>query len=423
MCMIRIIPSQGPPRTLALAQLTNSVGDGAYYVCSTLYFSRIVGLSPAQIGMALTLGWAVGAVVGVPLGHLADRRGPRGLAALLSAATGLAVGTFLFVDSFGAFLIAAVLYACCQCGLAAARQALLAGLVEPARRTETRAYLQSTVNAGLAVGAALGGVALQVDTKATYLTALALDGTSFLLAALILLRLPPVGAVAAAHVKGEPHLAVLGDRPYALVSLLNMIMLLYMPVLSVVMPLWIVRHTAAPGWMVSTLLVLNTASVVLFQVRMAARVRDLGSAARAVRLSGVVMLVACGGFALSAAGTSAWLAGVVLVAAAGVQVVGEMLLGSGSWEIGFSLAPADKQGQYQGFYGSGTAIARMIGPLLLTTLILTWGTPGWLVLGAAFLAAGVAMGPAVRWAESRTGPLLPAPVPEHGTGPVEEVLS
>jgi hypothetical protein len=37
-------------RVLAAAQLANSVGDGGYYVCSALYFTRVVGLSPAQVG-------------------------------------------------------------------------------------------------------------------------------------------------------------------------------------------------------------------------------------------------------------------------------------------------------------------------------------------------------------------------------------
>lgn len=398
----RIIPPPGPPRTLALAQLTNSVGDGAYYVCSVLYFSRVIGLSPTQIGAALTIGWALGAVVGVPLGHLADRRGPRGIALLMSLATGVAIASLLFVRTYPAFLAAVCLYTCCQCGLAAARQALLAGLVEPARRTETRAYLQSTVNAGLALGAALGGIALQLDNEAAYLTALAMDAVTFVLAAWVLGRLPaPEKQLPSAGRPAGRALTVLRDRPYALVSLLNMVMLLYMPLLSVVLPLWIVQRTGAPSWTVSALLVLNTLTVVLFQVRMAARVTGLRSAARAVRQAGIVLLLACACFAVSAAGTSAWLPVLVLLLAACVQVFGEMLLGSGSWEIGFALAPADKQGQYQGFYGAGTAVARLIGPLLLTTLILSWGTGGWLVVGALFLGAGLAMEPAVRWAEAQ----------------------
>lgn len=394
----RIIPPSGPPRVLALAQLANAFGDGAYYVCSALYFTRVVGLSPTQVGFGLTLGWALGSVAGVPLGHLADRRGARGTAALLAVVTGAAVGSFLSVRSFAVFVLAACLYTCCQCGLGAARQALLAGLVDRTERTRIRAHLQATVNAGLAVGAALGGLALYFDTRQAYLAVLAMDALSFLASALVLLRLPAVPPSPPAPA-GQPVLAVLRDRPYALVSLLNMIMLLYMPLLSLAIPLWIVERTRAPGWTVSALLVLNTLSVVFFQVRVARRVTDLGTASRSVRRAGLVMLASCAVFALSAAGSSPWAAAAVLLVAACLQVLGEMMLASGAWEIGFDLAPPDRQGQYQGFFGAGTAVARMLGPLLLTTLIVTWGPPGWFLLGALFVLAGSAMGPAVRWAE------------------------
>ncbi|MEO6086833.1 MAG: MFS transporter [Umezawaea sp.] len=380
---------------LAAAQLANSLGDGAYLVCSALYFTRIVGLSATQIGLGLTLGWAIGSVAGIPLGHLADRRGARGTAVLLALATAVAVGSFLVVRTYVPFVISVCLYASCQSGLAAARQALLAGLVDKAKRTEVRAYLQSTVNAGLAVGAALGGLALQIDTREAYLAVFALDAVGFVAAAVVLRALPAVPPVPA--VVGEPALAVLRDRPYALVTLLNTVMLLYMPLLSLVVPLWIVQRTEAPRWVVAALLVLNTIGVVLFQVRVARRVTGLDSAARFVRWAGLAMLASCAVFALSAGG-NAWTAVLVLLVAAGLQLIGEMMLASGAWEIGFDLAPSDNQGQYQGFFGSGVPVARMVGPLLLTTLVLGWGAAGWLVLGGLFLAAGLAMGPAVRWA-------------------------
>jgi MFS family permease len=411
----KFVPPAGPPRVLAFAQLTNSIGDGAYFVCSALYFTRIVGLSPTQVGLGLTVGWAIGTFAGVPLGHVADRRGPKGVAILLAVATAVAVSSFLVVRSFVPFLIAAILYTSCQCGMVAARQALLAALVDAASRTQVRAYLQATTNAGIAIGAALGGVALQFDTRAAYLAAFALDAASFLASALVLLRLPSVPGSPRMH--GEPALAVLRDRPYALVSAINMIMLLYMPMLSLILPLWIVEHTAAPRWMVSTLLVVNTVSVVLFQVRVAKRVTGLASAAGEMRYAGVFLLVACAVFALSAAGGSAWLAAVVLLVGAGLQVIGEMLLGAGSWEISFGLAPPNKHGQYQGFFGSGLAIARMLGPSLLIALIITWGAPGWFVLGGLFLAAGFGMGPAVRWAartRSVSSENAPEPLGENG---------
>ncbi|MDQ1027652.1 MFS family permease [Streptomyces umbrinus] len=412
----RVIPPAGPQRVLALAQLSNSVGDGAYYVTSALYFTHVVGLAPARVGLGLTVAWAVGSLVGVPLGRLTDRRGPRGTAVLLALATSVAVASFLVVRGFVPFVLAACVYASAQSGLAAARQALLAGLVSREERTGLLAHLQSTLNAGLAVGAGLGGLALHLGTREAYLGVFALDSVSFLLCAAVLLRLPVVKAVSArvADEKGRGDaLGVLRDRPYALVTLLNTVLLLRMPLLSLGIPLWISERTEAPTWLVSALFVLNTGAVMLFQVRMARGVRGPASATRAVRRSGLVMLASCAVFALSA-GVSPWMAVGVLTVGAVLQVVAEMQQSAGSWQLSFDLAPADRVGEYQGFFGTGVTVARTAGPLVLTSLLVGWGTPGWLLLGGLMLAASYAMGPAVRWAtDSRpaAAPMVRRPVP------------
>ncbi|WP_330265803.1 MFS transporter [Streptomyces griseorubiginosus] len=392
-----LVPPAGPQRVLALAQLSNSVGDGAYYVTSALYFTHVVGLDPARVGLGLTVGWAVGSAVGVPLGRLADRRGARGTAVLLALATGLAVASFLVVRDFVPFVLAACAYASAQSGLAAARQALLAGLVSAGERTGLLAHLQATLNAGLAVGAGLGGLALHAGTRAAYLGVFAVDAVSFVGCALLLLRLPSVAPRVPRARRGP---GVLRDRPYAVITLLNTVLLLRMPLLSLGIPLWIAERTAAPAWVVSALFVLNTGAVMAFQVRMARGVSGLGSATRAVRRSGWVMLAACAVFAVSA-GVSPWVAVGALVVGAVLQVVAEMGQSAGSWQLSFDLAPAERVGEYQGFFGTGVTVARTLGPLVLTTLLVEWGTPGWLLLGAVTLGASYAMGPAARWAAGR----------------------
>lgn len=395
---MRFVPPAGPPRVLAIAQLTDSIGLGGYLVCSALYFTRIVDLSATQVGFGLTVGWAVGFLAGVPLGHLADRKGPRGVAMLLALATASALVMFLFVRSFVPFVLVASLYGASQCGLTAARQALLAGLVDAAERTKVRAVLAAAINGGIAIGAAIGGLALQLDTEAGYLAVFALDAVSFVVSALVLLRLPEVAPTPRGP-KGQPALAVLRDRPYAVVSVLNMVLQLHIPMITLAIPLWIVSRTDAPGWTVSALLVLNTLSIVLFQVRVARRVTSLDSATRSVRAAGAILLAACLVFAASELGSSALLAVTILLAAAALQSLAEMMQAGGAWEISFGLAPDGRHGQYQGFFTSGFTVARMLGPLLLTTVILGWGTIGWVLLGTVFLLAGLAMGPAVRWAE------------------------
>ncbi|GAA0599742.1 MFS transporter [Kribbella sandramycini] len=390
------LPAAGAGRGLALAQLANAVGDGAFVVTSALFFTRVVGLSEAEVGLGLTVAWLVGFLAGVPLGNLADRRGARGVAVLLAVSTAVSVSAFLFVRSFPLFVIAAIAYACSQTGLTAARQALLAGLIAPAERTRIRAFLQATVNGGLAVGALAGGVALKFDTEAAYLTVFALDGVSFLLAAWLLHRVPRVAV--SVRVAGEPRLAVLRDRPYAVLALLNSIMLLFMPLLSLIGPLWIVTRTDAPSWAVASLMIVNTLGVTFFQVRVARGVRDLRTATRAIRYGGVAMLGACAVFAVTALDMNSWAAAATVVVASALLTLGEMKAASGAWEISFGLAPADKQGQYQGFFGTGPAIARMLGPALLTTVVLGWGPIGWIAVGALFLGTSALTGPAVKWA-------------------------
>lgn len=392
----RLLPAAGPARTLALAQLANSIGDGAFLVTSALYFTQVVGLSPGQVGLGLSVGWAAGLLAGVPVGHAADRRDARTVAVLLAAATALAVAGFLLVRQPVVFVLVACLYAGCQTGLGAVRQALLARLVEPERRTEVRARLQSVVNAGLGLGAALGGLALWAHTAGAYRAVLVLDAVAFLGAAVLLRRLPARPGAAAAPASGGGPRTVLRDRRYALLTALNAVMMLYLPLLSLVLPLWVARRTAAPSWLAAALLVVNTAAVMLAQVRVARRVVDPPTAVRSLRRAGAAMLVACGLFALSAAAAAPWAAAAVLLLGAGAQVYAEMAHGAGAWQLSFDLAPADRHGLYQGFFGTGVPVARMLGPALLAWLIVDGGAAGWLAFAVLYAAAAAGAGLVVR---------------------------
>lgn len=95
-------------------------------------------------------------------------------------------------------------------------------------------------------------------------------------------------------------------------TLLNTVLLLRVPLPSLALPLWITERTGAPERLVSALFILNTGAVTLFQVHTARSVTGLGTAARALRRSGVLMLLTCTVLALSA-GTPPWAAITALV--------------------------------------------------------------------------------------------------------------
>lgn len=384
-------------RTLIAAQLVNTLGNGAFVTTSALYFTRIVGFSATQFGIGLSIAGVAGLLAGVPFGHLADRRGARGVTALLMALAGLATAGYLVIRSFPLFVVVAVLYALFDRGGYAARQALVGRALSGENLVQVRAKLRVVTNIGYSVGAGLGGLALAWDTRPAYLFVLGLNALSFVGCAVLLTRLPVIAAVPPGP-PGEPRLAVLRDRPYALLALINMVMLLHSPLLDVVLPLWIVTHTEAPRWLAAALYVLNTLSVVLFQVKLTKKIDALAPAVRAFRLAGLALTAACVVFA-ACSGRSPVFAVLLLVLGAGLHVYGEMVQSAGSWLIGYDLAPADKQGQYQGLFNTGIAATQMFAPAVLTLLLIGWGTPGWLVLGGVFLVGGLAMAPAVRWAE------------------------
>ncbi len=409
-----LIPPPGLPRILALAQLVCRTGDGAYYICAALFFTRIIGISPVQMGLGLTIAWAAALVLSVPLGKLADRKGLRGTAIILFVCAGLAIASYLFVSSFALFIVSACVYAISQRGGSAAQQALLAGLVPQEQVIRVRAYVQSAYNAGLAVGAGLGGLALLADKRAAYYAVFALNSLAFFAASYVIGRLPAVPSASAFTARGA-GMSVFRDRPYMVASALNTLLLLYIPLVDIALPLWIIRHTAAPVWLLSVMFMLNTVSVVLFQLRFSRGVTGLRSAGNHIFRGSVLLAVGCVVFALSSIGDSPWLAGGFLLLAVAIQAVGEMMQAAGAWEVSFGLAPAGKHGQYQAFFGNSTTIAEMIGPLALTGLIVYWGVPGWVLLGVLFVVAAALMRPVINWGE-RVHAALPV-VSEEITAP------
>jgi MFS family permease len=388
-------PAAPTLRVLAAATLVNTVGNGAFFTVSALYFTRIVGISAGRLGLALTIAGLCGLLAAVPIGHLADRTGPREvLRALLVVLAAMTVG-FLLVRTTWQLAVMASLVAVADRGSNAVRNGLIATLSVSGDRVRFRAYLRAVTNVGISVGTLLAGVALAVETRAAYLSVFVLNAATFLATAVVLGRLPHVPPVpAATH---GPALRVLRDRPFVVASALNAVFALHFGLLEIAMPLWVAQRTSAPTWFVSVLLLVNTSACVLFQVRVARGLDLVPDAARAYRTAGLFVGGACVVFA-AAADEPLWVAVPLLLVAAGLHVMGEMLGSAGQWGVSMGLAPAESQGQYQGFAATSFAASGMLGPVVLTLLCIEWGRPGWLVLGVVFVGTAAGLPPVAAWA-------------------------
>jgi MFS family permease len=169
-------------------------------------------------------------------------------------------------------------------------------------------------------------------------------------------------------------------------------------VLTVAVPLWLVTRIQAPTWAVSVVILINTAIVILFQVRASRGITTLTAGGRAFRRAGFAFLVAAAVISFTA-NVPVWLALALLATAAIIHTVGEIWQAAAGFELSFALAPRHAVGQYQGLFGMGLGLGLALGPAVLIALCIEWGTPGWWVVGALFALTGLAVPPVVRWAE------------------------
>lgn len=68
----------GPERLFVVTVFTTLVGQGMWLICSALFLTRSVGLSPTQVGLALLVGGVAGLLIATPTGTAADWIGPKG---------------------------------------------------------------------------------------------------------------------------------------------------------------------------------------------------------------------------------------------------------------------------------------------------------------------------------------------------------
>lgn len=382
------IPQESALRILSLATLINTFGNGLFLTIEVIYFTFYVGLSPSQVALGLSIGGGVSLLFSVPAGHLADRFGPRDIGAVAYASEGLILAGFVFVHSFLPFILLSLLIGAVGAIGQTLRMATIASFGVGEERVRVRAYTRAVTNLGIGLGTIFAGIALAVNSGAGYKTMLLLDSATFLGAALVWRKLPYVAPTVA---KGEPFSFIaLKDKKYLAATLLNGVMSLHFVLQNVAIPLWVVQETKAPRWWVAVIMLVNTAAVILFQVRASKGSGDVKAGARMFARAGYFVAAACLLYAISS-GVSAILACVLLVVAMLVHVAGELVGSAGSWSIGFGLADQSHQGQYQGVYSMGWGLGGAFGPTLVTALAIGMGKIGWLILAIIFIVTGVLM--------------------------------
>lgn len=290
------------------------------------------------------------------------------------------------------------------------RTALVVGLAEPAERLDALSSLRVLSHAGDALGAAVGALVIQLDTRAGYTGLIAANATTFLGYAIAAARLPHVPAGTGVVQRGAGG-GARPDVPYKALAGICGVLTLCWAMVSTALPLWVAGHTEAPRATSGIVVVVSSVAIAALQVRCTRVASHPAAAARVALLSGVALAAACILFA-AASGPAAQTAALLLAAGGIAHIAGELLFVAASWGLSVPLMPEGRAGEYQGVFATGEAAAQTAAPMLMTAVVVGWGQTGWLALGALFVAATLPA-PAIarRAVRARERGSAPAPAP------------
>ncbi|MCP3798458.1 MFS transporter [Allokutzneria sp. A3M-2-11 16] len=375
-------------RILICAALVDSTGTGMFASGAVLFYSTVVGVPLALVGVGMAFSAAVGMIAAVPVARLADRLGVVRMLTLLSLWHAVWFTAIAVLRGTVGFFVVMTMIGLTSRATQPVNQAAAGLVLGGDRRTTTLATIRSVRNIGMAAGSGLAGLSLAVAGTDGYPVLVLGNALSFVLNAILLRRLRATEQDSA-PVKAR-SLSAVGDWRYMLLGVANGVLALHVSMLFVALPLWTANRNGIPEQFAPLLLTVNTVLVVLLQVPLSKRVDVVGAAGKAIVRAGVSLAVACACAATAALVDGTTPTVVLLLAALVALTVAEVLQTSAAWVISHDLAPQDRRAEYIAAFSLGMALQQVIGPPLFSSVVVPLGPGGWMALGAVVLSASIA---------------------------------
>lgn len=394
-----LVPPTPLARKLSLQSILFAVGEGAFLTGSAVFFTRIVGLSAAQVGLGLTVAGVVSFFFAVPSGRLADRIGPKRMWALGAFAQAALYLVWPWIGGFGAFLAMMVVLEVVSVAGGAGRGAYTLDVFPREERVRSQAFMRAALNLGFSVGALLGGVALAFNSDEVVRMVPVVTAAILALNALLITRLPDAEHdTAPVDTEQLINPGALRNKGFLALSACEGVLATNQVLLNIVIPLWLVQETDAPQVLLAWLFGTNTVMAVLLQVAAARGVDSVDRSLRAARISAFFFVLSCG-IVLVTHDTLGWVT-IALVWLGHVTVTGaELYQSAAHWGFMSELSDPDRRGEYQGAAHLGGTVGSVWAPAAYTFLAMEWGTTGWLLIAGIVVAATLGLRPSARAAE------------------------
>lgn len=405
-----------PPSPLAgrlsAQSLLFALGEGTFMTGSAVFFTQIVGLSAAQVGLGLTIAGVAAFLSALPMGRLVDRFGPKKMWALSALGQAAMFTLWPFITGFQGYVGMAVGMEVVGALGGAAYMAYTIDVLPAGERVRSRAYMYSALNLGFTLGSLLGGIALAFRSNDVLHALPWFTAVAFLVNALAIGRLPN-----ASHDERTPEerrVKIPGPGPlrnpgWLLTTFFGGVFWTNQVLLNVVIPLWLVEKTDAPRVLLAFLFGTNTVMCIFLPILTSRGVKDVPTALRAIRLSTAFFVVSCL-ITLATHDTVGWVT-IALVWLGHVTVTGaELYLSAASWSFEAELMDPRQRGAYQGAAELSGTLGKVWAPAVFTFLAMDWGATGWLVIAGIIVVAAIGIHPSTRMARRFLERHVPADV-------------
>jgi MFS family permease len=283
-----ILPPTRLERDLALQCVLSAFATGSFLTGTAVFFTQLVGLTGAQVGLGMSIAAGVTLLLQLPLGRLADRVGAKPLWVLASAVEAVLYFAWPFIGGMLGFVAMLSVLAVFETAGRNARNVYRIAVFPRETRVRALAYMRAARNVGYTLGAGASGVALGIGLDAVRLIPVVTGGLLVVNAVMIAAMLPAITRTV--HVDTvEDGLtaspAAWRNVGFVVLAACNGVLSSNQVLLNIVVPLWLVERTDAPPVLLAWLFGTNTVLAVLLQVR-ASRVADWLGLRRVLRPDG-----------------------------------------------------------------------------------------------------------------------------------------
>ncbi|HZR48853.1 MAG TPA: MFS transporter [Streptosporangiaceae bacterium] len=379
------LPDLGGRYQLAGALFTDSLGDGLFVPFAVVYFLHTTGLPLSLVGLGLSVASMLALPVAPIGGILIDRFSPAAVVIGGNLVSAVAFASYLAVDRLWQLIFFAFLAAAGNRFFWTGNLALVGEAFEGRERARWFAFQRAARNAGYGLGGLLAAAALGSGSGIGYRALAMANAVSFLLAATLVFRWSRRASASERNARrpvpeDESHgyRAALTDRPFLLLTAMNVLFVLCMMVLDVLLALYLVRVLHEPVWLSGLCFAANTVAVALCQTT----VWGLFASRRPVRVLQLSAAVWGSSFLLMGllAALPASLAVPGVFVAIAVYTIAELIQGPVFNGLVVAAAPEHLRGRYMAVYQLSWALAQAAAPGLFGWLFTVNHALPWIAL-------------------------------------------